>query len=635
MTMTATQTTAAKSNRHLAVPTKNNGNPFATRGIYRPNAQRLSISLMPLVAQRSLLFRVQADMSRCTTYEETTSPEEYRGLYTLTPTASAKLVSAVLTSARFSAIPSAASSGSVYSQESWKSPASSKLAPPIAAAFLPPVAIDPRRQAIVFSPSVQWSDHSESESERANLTQEQTHGDSDKDSISESSDSGCSEHGIKTPDSPGAPVQMVQVRVQIVGPEDSLIDPDEDVFARDPPKKAGVLTSANLELYLPPIDLERPPQPLALPAPTASIVEVVDRPAAAGTVNANSNTKKLQKKKVGLTADVQKRASSKPSKAFGKVISHLSLQPAKREVAAAVKAMQNRKTMNIVHLSPDYKLPELALAEPLNVSFLANVKSPPLAIMPAAPVGAEKGPRKNTSPSNRATTAPFPTVPRPKSHPPDAPKPEPAQQQPTGPSSIAFPQGQRSRPQRPSRPPHLTPFPLPLHISQSQHFPLPAFQHPHPATPRRAASPPPLSTPIAELTPGPPLTATAMRKGHRRYKSSPAVPDFMLEELAKQHGHGQGKKRWDVESMPPLPPMPALPAGASGNGAMGLKTTMVGQPPAIPPRSTARPNSKLIAESVIAPTGAPVTRARAMSTTNRATVHAPPAKVAPPFPLPR
>lgn len=40
------------------------------RGIYRPNAQRLSISLAPLVAQRSLLFRVKADLATKTHYGE-------------------------------------------------------------------------------------------------------------------------------------------------------------------------------------------------------------------------------------------------------------------------------------------------------------------------------------------------------------------------------------------------------------------------------------------------------------------------------------------------------------------------------------------------------------------------------------
>jgi len=49
--------------------------PFRSRGIYRPNAQRLSISLAPLVAQRSLLFRVKADLaaSSKTNYGEVSS----------------------------------------------------------------------------------------------------------------------------------------------------------------------------------------------------------------------------------------------------------------------------------------------------------------------------------------------------------------------------------------------------------------------------------------------------------------------------------------------------------------------------------------------------------------------------------
>jgi len=40
------------------------------RGIYRPNAQRLSLSLAPLVVQRSLLFRVQTDLTRKANYGE-------------------------------------------------------------------------------------------------------------------------------------------------------------------------------------------------------------------------------------------------------------------------------------------------------------------------------------------------------------------------------------------------------------------------------------------------------------------------------------------------------------------------------------------------------------------------------------
>ena len=40
------------------------------RGIYRPNAQRLYISLEPMVAQRSLMFRVKADLATKMSYAE-------------------------------------------------------------------------------------------------------------------------------------------------------------------------------------------------------------------------------------------------------------------------------------------------------------------------------------------------------------------------------------------------------------------------------------------------------------------------------------------------------------------------------------------------------------------------------------
>ena len=43
------------------------------RGIHRPNAQRLSISLAPLVAQRSLMFRVKTDLATKATYAEVSS----------------------------------------------------------------------------------------------------------------------------------------------------------------------------------------------------------------------------------------------------------------------------------------------------------------------------------------------------------------------------------------------------------------------------------------------------------------------------------------------------------------------------------------------------------------------------------
>ena len=45
------------------IPSEEVDNDPWRRGIYRPNAQRLSISLVPLVAQRSLLFRLKADLA--------------------------------------------------------------------------------------------------------------------------------------------------------------------------------------------------------------------------------------------------------------------------------------------------------------------------------------------------------------------------------------------------------------------------------------------------------------------------------------------------------------------------------------------------------------------------------------------
>jgi len=110
------------------------------RGIFRPNAQRLSISLAPLVAQRSLMFRVKTDLATKANYAELTPTEELPALYSLSQ--SAQLVSAVLTA--ISAVISAAmSSASAYSQDSWKGESP----------FVP------RGMAIAFSPSGQEVDH--------------------------------------------------------------------------------------------------------------------------------------------------------------------------------------------------------------------------------------------------------------------------------------------------------------------------------------------------------------------------------------------------------------------------------------------------------------------------------------------
>jgi hypothetical protein len=82
------------------------------RGIYRPNAQRLCISLEPMVVQRSLMFRVKSDLGTKTSYAELSHTDESPALYTLSGCA-------VLTA--ISVKSSAMTSASMYSQDSWKS----------------------------------------------------------------------------------------------------------------------------------------------------------------------------------------------------------------------------------------------------------------------------------------------------------------------------------------------------------------------------------------------------------------------------------------------------------------------------------------------------------------------------------
>jgi hypothetical protein len=61
--------------------------------------------------------------------------------------------------------------------------------------------------------------------------------------------------------------------------------------------------------------------------------------------------------------------------------------------------------------------------------------------------------------------------------------------------------------------------------------------------------------PSGSTTPSPSTPAHPAKKGHRRYRSSPAVTNFAF-------------KGWDTENMPPLPVpvMPAPPAGAPMRG---------------------------------------------------------------------
>lgn len=80
-------------------------------------------------------------------YQKLTPTEESPALYS----ESAQIVSAVMT-----AMLTAMSSASVYSQDSWKTESP----------FVPVVKVDPRRMAIAFSPSLQWSDMAEGPSDK-------------------------------------------------------------------------------------------------------------------------------------------------------------------------------------------------------------------------------------------------------------------------------------------------------------------------------------------------------------------------------------------------------------------------------------------------------------------------------------
>ncbi|KAF8157062.1 hypothetical protein B0H34DRAFT_711953 [Crassisporium funariophilum] len=353
------------------------------RGIYRPNAQRLSISLAPLVAQRSLMFRVKTDLAAKTSYAELSPSEESPALYTLTATASAQLISAALT---------AMSSASVYSQDSWK-PNS---------AFVPLVVVDTRRHAIAFSPSVQWSDMSEE-------------------------DASSGKYSL------------------VISPPQSASVPQISVFMVNTDDQRGGSASETTSMHS--LSLQHKVGP--------SMEDGLRTRLEKKQENGNS---KLRKKTV---ADEGPKRASKSSKAFGRVISHLSLQPSKKELAQLRKA-----TAAAALLSPEFKLPEFHVS-PIRFSFIANANTVNLAVPPMpVPIA------RSFHPSTAILDTPEAAV--------NGRKPMEKVRQ------------------------------------------------------LRATMPPPPSTPAVVPPPA--------RKGHRRYKSSPAVAEFSF-------------RGWDKESMPPLPPM--------------------------------------------------------------------------------
>ncbi|KIM42426.1 hypothetical protein M413DRAFT_133675 [Hebeloma cylindrosporum] len=380
------------------------------RGIYRPNAQRLSLSLAPLVAQRSLLFRVQTDLARKVNYGELTPTSEGTTPALFTVTASARLISAALSTM------SAKSTGSVYSQDSYQSP------------FVPgEVTVDTRRQAIVFSASLQWTDLSDE--------------DVDVDMTFEV------EESLRSP-------SIVAVVSPVVSKDDSPASLGSDVTLH-------LLDDRDI-----PANNSAEPQVAISTKPNAS--QETQPPAT-----------KLKKKRSTEDASTTKRIP-KPSKAFvGKIMSRISLQPSKKELSE--KRQANARSLNIVHLAPEYQLPELRTPGPLRVSFIAQIS--PIPAVPALPAAVLPSIATNVT-----TTT----------------------------SSYSM--------ETPSR----------LRLT------IPAAR----TRPSGSTTPPPPSTPAAH----------PVKKGHRRYKSSPAVANFSF-------------KGWDTENMPPLPPVPVMSVAAPPMGA--------------------------------------------------------------------
>ena len=340
-----------------------------------------------------------------------------------TVTASAQLISAALSAM------SAKSSGSAYSQESYRSP------------FVPVVNVDTRRQAVVFSASLQWTD--------------------------------LSDEGVETTVEVEEPLQSA-----------SIVEVSSVVSKEDLPVSLGSDIST-LHLLN---DME--------PSADNGIKSQVAMSTKSNTTWEASATK-LKKKRSTEDASTSKRVS-KHSKAFGKIMGRISLQPPKKELSERPQA--NTPIFNIVHMAPEYKLPELRTPGPLRVSFIAQPS--PIPAVPALPAILPSRPNGTSSMEN---------------------------------------------------PPRLR---LTIPTAGAQ--------------PSRSATPPPPYTP-----------AHPAKKGHRRYKSSPAVTDFAF-------------KRWDTENMPPLPvPVkPAPPAGApmlKRGGVRGFGNTKLVvraiTPPFPPPRS--------------------------------------------------
>jgi len=205
-------------------------------------------------------------------------------------------------------IPTARSSASMYSQDSWKTN--------IESPFVCLVKVNPRRMAIAFSPSIQWSDI-------ANMAEEYD----DK------------EPTVKTPlvSSPSPPfIPQPDVSCSEIRDNDTNTHPKPDV----------VPTLAS--------DADRESVGSFLDAGLPSLVEKMH-------TKIKSKSKKMNEQ--------QSPKRSRSTKAFRKVMAHLTAQPPKRETAQLQRA-DTVATSN-KFLLKDFKLPEFRVS-PIRYSFIAQ-----------------------------------------------------------------------------------------------------------------------------------------------------------------------------------------------------------------------------------------------------------------------
>jgi len=209
---------------------------------------------------------------------------------------------------------------------------------------------------------------------------------------------------------------------------------------------------------------------------------------------------------------IQKRVT-KHGKAFGKVISHLSMQPLKKE------GHQRRQTAPFIISHPqaqllavpEYSIPPLkASISPIRMSFIATAGGVP---------------GNTISTQLRSFTTTLPAIPARAALPP--PPPPSMSQVPV----VSVEQMTVKAPGKPEQT-----VLLPSQIQAN------IVSKPTRPRPPRSVPPPPL--PLSGA-PGAHLPAP---KGHKRYQSSPAVTNFYL-------------KGWNVEE--DVPPVPALPAMAA------------------------------------------------------------------------